>query len=87
MKSILDPSFRYTPSVKTDLRKAFAKVRRELRAVEVARARSEVEANTNVRPLGQRKQGGSAAHWVAMARKCERDARAPLYKPQPGQRI
>ncbi|MCL4762432.1 MAG: hypothetical protein KJ018_11775 [Burkholderiales bacterium] len=32
MKSILDPSFRYTKSVDTDLRKTFARVRRELRA-------------------------------------------------------
>ena len=31
MKSILDPSFRYTSSVQTDLRKTFARVRRELR--------------------------------------------------------
>jgi hypothetical protein len=31
MKSILDPSFRYTKSVATDLRKTFARVRRELR--------------------------------------------------------
>ena len=31
MKSILDPSFRYTRSVETDLRKTFARVRRELR--------------------------------------------------------
>jgi hypothetical protein len=31
MKSILDPSFRYTSSVETDLRKTFARVRRELR--------------------------------------------------------
>jgi hypothetical protein len=29
MKSILDRSFKYTPSSKTDLRKTFAKVRRE----------------------------------------------------------
>ncbi len=28
MKLILDPSFRYTPSIKTDLRKTFAKVPR-----------------------------------------------------------
>ena len=28
MKSILDHSFRYTPSVETDLRKTFAKIRR-----------------------------------------------------------
>ncbi len=31
IKSILDPSFRYTSSVETDLRKTFARVRRELR--------------------------------------------------------
>ena len=31
MKSILDPSFRYTKSVETDLRKTFARVNRELR--------------------------------------------------------
>ena len=30
MKSILDPSFRYTNSVETDLRKTFARIRREL---------------------------------------------------------
>ena len=30
MKSILDPAFRYTPSTSTDLRKTFARVRREL---------------------------------------------------------
>jgi len=29
MKSILDPSFRYTPSHSTDVRKTFERVRRE----------------------------------------------------------
>ncbi|MEP6997051.1 MAG: hypothetical protein ABI900_05350 [Betaproteobacteria bacterium] len=37
MKSILDPSFRYTKSVETDLRKTFARVRRELRKQEQAK--------------------------------------------------
>lgn len=32
MKSILDPTFRYVPSVETDLRKTFARVRREMRS-------------------------------------------------------
>lgn len=32
MKSILDPTFRYVPSVETDLRKTFARIRREQRA-------------------------------------------------------
>jgi hypothetical protein len=31
MKSILDPSFRYTPSFNTDLQKTFARIRREVR--------------------------------------------------------
>ena len=31
MKSILDRSFRYTPSIATDLRKTFARLRREQR--------------------------------------------------------
>jgi hypothetical protein len=31
MKSILDPSFRYVSSADTDLRKAFARIRREQR--------------------------------------------------------
>ena len=31
MKSILDPSFRYTSSANTDIRKTFARVRREMR--------------------------------------------------------
>jgi hypothetical protein len=29
MKSILDPSFRYTPSFETDVRKTFERIRRE----------------------------------------------------------
>jgi hypothetical protein len=31
MKSILDPTFRYTPSIQTDIRKTFARIRREQR--------------------------------------------------------
>jgi hypothetical protein len=38
MKSILDPSFCYTPSLQTDIRKTFERVRRELQR----------EATTNV---------------------------------------
>lgn len=45
MKSILDPSFRYTISVETDLRKTFARVRRELRKQQQA------ALATNVQPI------------------------------------
>jgi hypothetical protein len=36
MKSILDPSFKYVPSSKTDLRKTFARLRREQAAKKLA---------------------------------------------------
>lgn len=42
MKSILDPSFRYTPSVQTDVGKTFARIWRELRARERNDANSEL---------------------------------------------
>jgi len=31
VKSLLDPTFKYVPSVETDIRKTFARVRREAR--------------------------------------------------------
>jgi hypothetical protein len=46
MKSILDRKFRYTPSVNTDLRKTFARVRREQHANERA-----VEPRNKVLPM------------------------------------
>ena len=39
MKSILDPTFRYTPSVQTDIRKTFARIRREQRTAESKNAK------------------------------------------------
>jgi hypothetical protein len=48
MKSILDRSFRYTSSDQTDVRKTFARVRREM---QVQRQRAEAEAGINVSPL------------------------------------
>ena len=44
MKSILDPTFRYTSSANTDLRKTFARVRRESRRQAQAPAREEADA-------------------------------------------
>ena len=35
MKSILDPTFQYVPSASTDLRKTFARVRREMKQAQV----------------------------------------------------
>ena len=53
MKSILDPSFRYTKSVETDLRKTFARVRRELRRQ--TQQSAGVEAIRKVLPFQTRK--------------------------------
>ena len=53
MKSILDPSFRYTKSVDTDLKKTFARVRRELR--NRYRTQDAAEAPKNVLPIRQQR--------------------------------
>ena len=57
MKSILDPTFRYTSSANTDLRKTFARIRRESRRQSpVPPVRDEPEAAKKVTPIfrGQR---------------------------------
>jgi hypothetical protein len=56
MKSILDPSFRYTKSVETDLRKTFARIRRELRKQQEQSTVS-AEAMRKVLPFHSRKAG------------------------------
>lgn len=43
MKSILDPSFRYTPSTATDVRKTFARVRREMQRAQAQTARRDAD--------------------------------------------
>jgi hypothetical protein len=53
MKSILDPSFRYTASVETDLRKTFARIRRDLRKQQQELSKSGVEVK--VLPFHSRK--------------------------------
>ena len=53
MKSILDPTFRYVPSVETDLRKTFARVRREQRAG-APRSSAEPPSAPNVLTLQRR---------------------------------
>lgn len=53
MKSILDPTFRYTKSIDTDLRKTFARIRREQRAAQLKQA--EIEKQHPVLPLIKRR--------------------------------
>ena len=55
MKSILDPSFRYTNSVETDLRKTFAKIRRALRKQHQAGGGVNSDVVGNVLPLRPKK--------------------------------
>jgi hypothetical protein len=59
MKSILDPSFRYTPSVQTDIRKTFARIRREQRAHEARIERD--ESLHNVLAILPRRQAAPAS--------------------------
>ena len=58
MKSILDPSFRYTKSVDTDLRKTFARIRREQQ--KQARTHAADTGTGVVLALGQRKVRAAA---------------------------
>lgn len=52
MKSILDPTFRYVPAAEQDLKKTFARVRREQeKEREAAKA-----ATSNVAPINPRKE-------------------------------
>jgi len=56
MKSILDPTFRYTSSANTDLRKTFARIRRESRRQVHGSTRDDADAAKKVTPIfrGQR---------------------------------
>lgn len=58
MKSILDPSFRYTRSSQTDLRQTFARVRLELQQ---AQARDQPKPGTETRSPPTTPRKGYAA--------------------------
>jgi len=62
MKSILDPTFRYTPSVQTDIRKTFARIRREQRGIEArVTPRADEPSHNNVLPILPRRQAAPAS--------------------------
>jgi hypothetical protein len=48
MKSILDPSFRYTASFDTDLRKTFARIRLDLRTDAKSQTKATAQALVNI---------------------------------------
>jgi hypothetical protein len=56
MKSILDRSFRYTKSADTDIRKTFARIRREQRREQGG---GEVAGSQKVVPIGHRKHANA----------------------------
>jgi hypothetical protein len=51
VKSILDRSFQYTPSAQTDVRKTFARVRREQKMREASQSKADVDVNRKVSPI------------------------------------
>jgi hypothetical protein len=59
MKSILDPTFRYTSSANTDLRKTFARVRREARRQAQSATCEQVDAAKKVTPIFRGQRGAA----------------------------
>jgi hypothetical protein len=55
LKTILDRSFQYTPSIETDLRKTFARIRRRLREQQQAQALADAEAKVKGASIKQTK--------------------------------
>jgi hypothetical protein len=58
MKSILDPSFRYTASFDTDLRKTFARIRRDDRNGAAAVPHAGAEPPVKTAPTGRKTASG-----------------------------
>ena len=59
MKSILDPTFRYVPSVETDLRKTFSRIRREMDKAKAQKADEGRRGTTRVVMLNRPKEFAS----------------------------
>jgi hypothetical protein len=58
MRSIFDRDFKYVRSVDTDLRKTFARIRRQQQSKkQVVNARAVSDVGENILTLGSRKQG------------------------------
>lgn len=54
MKSILDPTFRYIPAAKTNVRATIRREQRRLKAEAEAAALNQQEATSKVRPLNKK---------------------------------
>src|SRR5581483_3855919 len=64
MKSSLDRSFRYSPSVETDLRKTLARIRRKQRDKVRALANADAEVKTKVLLIDHLKKASSATAYA-----------------------
>lgn len=58
MKSVFDRSFHYVPSVQTDIKKTFARIRREQRELQRLREAAEAEAKAKIAPIKSKAGGG-----------------------------
>ena len=54
MRSILDKSFRYVPAVETDVKKTFARIRKQRREQAEQQAQADAEVTVKVRPIRKR---------------------------------
>lgn len=54
-KSILDPTFRYTPAAATNVAKTFARVKREMKEQAEREAQYRMDAVAKVRPITGKK--------------------------------
>ena len=56
MKSILDPTFHYVPSVETDLKKTFSRIRREMNKAQAQKQAMNDAGPTRVVMLNRAKE-------------------------------
>src|ERR1044072_4143616 len=71
MRSILDPSFRYTPSFATDLKKAFARIRRKNQQESARAIRTIADPRGNVASIVRDSATGAL-----------KVGKAPLWRPR-----
>ncbi len=71
MKSILDRSFRYTPSVETDLKKTFARIRRKQRDKDHDHANAGAAVKTKVLLMDQLKKASGTVGAAPYVRSLE----------------
>ncbi len=54
MKSLLDPSFVYTPSHETNIKKTFERIKRERAKADAAESERLAKLRASVKPIGMR---------------------------------